>query len=297
MKTVIDALGQRFEVDAPSRRIVSLVPSETLSVYELVGLGPLLGRTEYCIEPVGLLDSVTVVGGTKSVDIEAVCALRPDLVLANKEENARPAVQALIDRGLRVHVSFPCTVQESLSYLENLCSLLCVDPEQNEAMIAVRSACARLQRQPSSPALPVFVPIWKDPWMTFDGRVYASDLLERCGARNVFSGRPRLYPLAADLGEAPPHDAGRVAGRDTRYPRTRIEEVLERGARAILLPDEPYAFSLAETEALREEIAGSGCLLEPIDGKVLFWYGTELVRAVDTLMVQIARLSGSLQQR
>jgi hypothetical protein len=295
VSSVTDALGQIFQVSAPPRRIVSLVPSETLSVVELVGPAPLLGRTQFCIEPAGALDSVAVVGGTKSVDVEAVCALAPDLVLANKEENARPAVQALIDRGLRVHVSFPCTVQESLAYLEDLCLLLHVDAEQSEALRTVRSACERLQRPAPLPLVPVFVPIWKDPWMTFDGRVYASDLLERCGAHNVFSGRPRLYPLSADLGESAPQPERRVVGRDTRYPRTRIEEALGRGAKAILLPDEPYAFSEADAVALRAEIAGSGCLVEPIDGKMLFWYGTQLARAVDSLIGQIARLSGRLR--
>lgn len=295
MSSVTDALGQIFDVTGPPRRIVSLVPSETLSVAELVGLAVLRGRTQFCVEPAGALDAVAVIGGTKSVDVEAVCALDPDLVLANKEENARPAVQALIERGLRVHVSFPCTVQESLAHLEDLCVLLCVDPAQSDALRAVRSACERLREPPAVPPLPVFVPIWKGPWMTFDGRVYASDLLESCGAHNVFNERPRLYPLSADLGRSEPHAQERVAGRDTRYPRTRIEEALERGAQAILLPDEPYAFSEADALALRAEIAGSGCLVEPIDGKLLFWYGTQLARAVDSLMEQIARLSGRLR--
>jgi ABC-type hemin transport system substrate-binding protein len=82
------------------------------------------------------------VGGTKSIDVEAVLALGPDLVLANKEENARPAVEALTKAGLDVHVSFPCTVAESIAYLEALAELLHVE-HTAEPLARARDAMER----------------------------------------------------------------------------------------------------------------------------------------------------------
>jgi len=290
MIVVVDAMDQQVTLERPPARIVSLVPSETVSLIDLVGVQRLVGRTDYCVEPAGLVDGIASVGGTKGFDVEAVKALRPDLILANKEENSRPQVQALIAAGLPVHVSFPCTVDESLAYLHTLCALLGIDPEMAEPLRSCRDASRKARRAEYDPPLPVFIPIWKDPWMTFDGGAYASDILELCGAHNVFSGRARRYPLSADLGKAKPWTEERVARRDTRYPRIRLEEIVERGARAALLPDEPYAFTEHDAAAIAELDGPHAIVIELVDGKDLFWYGTRAGGAIERLSVRIAGL-------
>jgi len=290
MIEVTDAIDRQVRLPRPPERVVSLVPSETLSVAELGGVARLVGRTDYCVEPAGTVEGIPSVGGTKGFDVEAVKALRPDLVLANKEENSRPLVQALIDTGLPVHVSFPCTVDESLDYLRNLCVLLGIDPERAPELVACEAAVARARENEVDDPLPVFVPIWKDPWMTFDGGAYASDVLLLCGADNVFSDRSRRYPLAADLGRAEALPQERTQDRDTRYPRIQLEEVAARGARAALLPNEPYAFTSDEAAVFAALDAASPIVVELVDGKDLFWYGTHLGRAVHRLTEEIARV-------
>ncbi len=290
MIEVVDAMDRQVRLARPAGRVVSLVPSETASVADLVGVESLVGRTDYCVEPLGEVETIPSVGGTKSFDVAAVKALRPDLVLANKEENGRPLVQALIAAGLAVHVSFPCTVDESLRYLESLCLLLGVDAEHSEMVVRCRSAAQRARRANRRTAVPVFVPIWKDPWMTFGGGAYASDVLAICGAHNVFSGRQRLYPLGADLGKTRPRSGRKVDGRDTRYPRIRLEEVIERGARAVLLPDEPYAFSEDDAIGFREIDVSPPLRVEPVDGKDLFWYGTRVAGAMARISDRVERL-------
>ncbi|MGB5545723.1 MAG: helical backbone metal receptor [Polyangiales bacterium] len=290
MIEVVDAIDRQVRLERPPERVVSLVPSETASVADLLAVRRLVGRTDYCVEPQGVIETIPSVGGTKGFDVDGVKSLRPDLVLANKEENSRPLVQALIAAGLTVHVSFPCTVDESLEYLESLCVLLGVDPEQSEPVTACRAAVRGARRSAQAVAVPVFVPIWKDPWMTFDGGAYASDVLELCGAHNVFADRPRKYPLAADLGKTQPMSERKVGARDTRYPRIRLEEVLERGARAVLLPDEPYAFSNKDAVDFADMNATPSVLIELVDGKDLFWYGTRLAGAVGRLGHRVDRL-------
>lgn len=293
MTEIRDALGQRHSAHEPAMRIVSLVPSETASVADIAGIDRLVGRTDFCVEPEGAVESVPSVGGTKGFDVEAVRDLGPDLVLANKEENSRPLVSALIDAGLTVHVSFPCTVAESNQYLVHLCALLGVDPEADPVRLCVEAA-ARADLDSQTDGLPVFVPIWKDPWMTFDGRAYASDVLRACGARNVFDDRARRYPLAADLGHRDAWSAERVADRDTRYPRIQLEEVVTRGARVVLLPDEPYAFSSDDFEDFGRLPVQSPLAVECVDGKDLFWYGTRVGGALDRLRVLVTRLAEAL---
>jgi ABC-type Fe3+-hydroxamate transport system substrate-binding protein len=288
MIEVTDAIDRQVRLERPPNRVVSLVPSETLSVVELVGIERLVGRTDYCVEPAGAVQAVPSVGGTKGFDVEAVKALQPDLVLANKEENSRPLVQALISAGLPVHVSFPCTVDQSLAYLEGLCLLLAIDAEEAAPVNRCRAAVESVRRREHADPLPAFVPIWKDPWMTFDEGAYASDLLRVCGAHNVFAGRPRQYPLAADLGISPPSPAERTEGRDTRYPRVRLEEVVDRGARVAFLPDEPYAFGEDDAAAFADLGSPEPIAVELVDGKDLFWYGTHVARAVERLSDQVA---------
>jgi len=283
-------MGRTVRLNGPAQRIVSLVPSETASVYDLVGLDRLVGRTDYCIEPTREIETVPSVGGTKGFDVDAVCDLGPDLVLANKEENGRPLVQSMIERGLTVHVSFPCTCASSNRYLEQLAALVGVAAESSPVVQRCKDALGRAEPALAPDALPVFVPIWRDPWMTFDGRAYASDVLRVCGARNVFEDRERRYPLAADLGRADAWSPEKVDQRDTRYPRIQLEEIVSRGALAVLLPDEPYAFGESDFDVFRS-LPGAPPIVTLVDGKDLFWYGSRLAGAIDRLSKQIAILS------
>jgi ABC-type Fe3+-hydroxamate transport system substrate-binding protein len=292
-EVVVDALGR--EVPAgEAGRVVSLVPSETESVVLLGGLDRLAGRTDYCVEPPEVAAAPSI-GGTKNVDVDAVVDLRPDLVLANQEENTKTAVEALIARGLRVHVSFPRTVDQSVAHLADLARLLGLDPGAHPLVAEVREAfreadAARARGLPGRDLVGVFVPVWKDPWMTFDGRAFASDLLELSGFRNVFSDRPRRYPLAADLGRRAPLAADRVGDRDTRYPRVSLAEVRDRNPSILLLPDEPYAFDEAGRTALLQEplLSGTPWVTRPervrlVSGRDLFWYGVHLRTSLPAL--------------
>ncbi|MCS6797599.1 MAG: helical backbone metal receptor [Myxococcota bacterium] len=267
----IDALGHRVRLARPARRVVSLVPSETLSVCTIAGVERLVGRTRYCVEPADALGSVPVVGGTKDVDVDAVLALEPDLVLANQEENTRRVVEALRARGIAVHVSFPCSVAASNAYLESLGRLLGADVTAYRASVEPTPIRAR-----------AFVPIWRDPWMTFDGRTFADDVLRAAGIANAFADRARRYPLSADLGHAPAVDPGE---RDTRYPRITLDEVVARAPDLVLLPDEPYAFGpsdVAELRALDVPAARAGRVLT-VCGADLFWYGVRTRAGIERL--------------
>jgi ABC-type Fe3+-hydroxamate transport system substrate-binding protein len=287
--TVIDALGRAVTPRARPVRVVSLVPSETESVVALAGRARLVGRTRFCEEPASVRDAA-IVGGTKDVDVAQVIALAPDLVLANQEENGRRDVEALIAAGLTVHVSFPRTLRGSADYLVSLCHLVGRDPAGAPEVGEAEAAAAAADRS-TGVGPRVFVPIWKDPWMTFDDRTFASDVLRAAGATNPFAGRPRRYPLAADL------DADREAidagSRDTRYPRVTLEEVEARAPEVVLLPDEPYAFGDAERAELaaRSMPAARAGAIHLVSGKDLFWYGVRAAAGVRRLRALLASAS------
>src|ERR1700733_4976929 len=120
---VEDDRGRFLDFGAPPRRVVSLVPSDTLNVAALGCASALAGRTDYCELPSDVVAKLPSVGGTKNPRVDAVCDLSPDLVLANQEENTRGDLEELARRGVRVYVAFPRRVVEGISHLGRLAQI------------------------------------------------------------------------------------------------------------------------------------------------------------------------------
>ena len=265
----------------PPRRIVSLVPSDTLNVLALGAGERLVGRTRYCDAP----DAAPVIGGTKDVDVDAVAKLSPDLILANQEENSRSHLEELAQLSLPVLVSFPKTVAEGLSHLGRLAKILEVDAREllRRGYAAVTEAQAALRMRPP---LRAFVPIWMDPLMTVNGQTYMNDAIRLGGADNVFADRQRMYPLAADLGQAVPRPSGT---RDTRYPRVTLDEVVERAPGIVLLPDEPHPFSEQDAGVFRRALPAATKVVR-CGGRDFSWYGAQSIEGVPRLRALIDSL-------
>lgn len=277
MLSLTDDLGRALVFPGPPRRIVSLVPSDTHSVIALGALDRLVGRTTYCESPEA--QGVATVGGTKDVDVAAVLALAPDLVIANQEENTRPALEALAQRA-QVLVSLPRRVEQGIAHLARLARVLGV-ADREPARSLIRRGYALHGAATTGPR--AFVPIWMDPLMTLNADTFGSDVLVHAGVGNAFGDRLRLYPLAADLGKTAPQDA---AGRDVRYPRVSLAEVAARKPDLVILPDEPHAFSPADERVIGEALPGVRTVR--VSGKDLFWYGAWTIDAIDRLASQLS---------
>ncbi|RMF51951.1 MAG: ABC transporter substrate-binding protein [Chloroflexota bacterium] len=278
-------------IDFVPQRVVSLVPSLTESLFEL-NLGQrVVGVTDYCIYPEAAR-ALPKVGGTKNPDIEKIKALAPDLVMLNSEENRREDADALQAAGIPIWVTQPNSVREAIELLWEIMEVF----EEASMVHRVRlieityETMRRYAEQ--NPPVRAFVPIWRDPWMTFNAQTFAHDLLFTCGALNVFAARERQFPLAADLGKAEPlaADDPRRAGRDTRYPRITLEEVEAAQPEIILLPTEPYAFSEADAlafDGLDVPAVRNGHIYI-VEGSWITWHGTRMARAFRHLPPVIA---------
>ena len=272
---VTDDLGRSLVFPHPPQRIVSLVPSDTHSIVALGAGGRLVGRTTWCEHG----DGVATVGGTKDVDVDAVLALEPHLVVANQEENSRRPLEQLAER-VPVLVSLPRRVDAGIGHLARLARILDIGDDAKVKDLIKRGY--ELPKQPEA-TLRAFVPIWMDPLMTLNAETFGSDVLARVGVTNAFGDRARLYPLAADLGKAMPQDA---AGRDERYPRITLEEITARGADLIILPDEPHAFSADDEAKLHAALPGARVVR--VSGKDLFWYGAWTIDAIPRVRALVA---------
>ncbi len=271
--------GMTWARDGGPRRIVSLVPSDTYSLLRLGAGERLVGRTEYCVEPAPEVAQIPIVGGTKSVDVAAVLSLAPDLVVGNREENRKKDIEELSAAGVEVWLSFPKTVGEGLEHTRRLASL--VRDVDNAALLEQAEVrYAALAGRHAAP-VPTFVPIWMEPLMTANHDTFLSDALELAGGQNVFSDRPRRYPLGADLGRRAAVEPGE---RDTRYPRVTLEELAARDPALVLLPDEPHAFSPADATVFQRVLPRARVIF--CDGKDLMWYGVRCLEGLD----RVARL-------
>ncbi len=269
MQTV-DELGFKLELAAAPQRIVSLVPSWTETLFAFGFEAEIVGVTRFCVEPAKAVVAVTKIGGTKNPDIKAILDLHPDLVIANAEENRREDIERLRAAGITVFTTYPRTVASAVESIRKLGNVV-GRPAQAGAMARdiVKSvseietglgAWAKLRFR-------VFCPVWKNPWIAFNGDTYAHDVLRMLGFNNIF----------ATAGE--------------RYPRVTLEETLELRPDFVLLPNEPYEFDAKDVEELKP--------LQPpplsrrivlIDGRDLHWYGARMVAGLKALAALLARV-------
>ena len=256
--TWMDALGRPVEINAPPKRIVSLVPSITETLFAF-GLGKhIAGVTKFCVEPAEGVAAVTKVGGTKNVDVAAVKGIKPDLVIANAEENEKADIDGLEVAGLPVFVTFPRSVAHATAMMRTLAEM--TDTAASAAPIiagieaeAALSRAADRERNP----LRVFCPIWRTPWMTIGPDTYMHDFLAVCGLENVY-------------GES-----------QERYPKVELADAAARKPEIVVLPDEPFRFSrrhVPEVAAAIPHIDESRIYL--VDGKDVCWYGPRIAGAL-----------------
>lgn len=258
---ILDATGRVHAFSAPPRRIVSLVPSLTETLFTL-GVGArLVAVTDYCVHPAAAVAALPHVGGTKNPDVDAIRALAPDLVLANKEENRRRDVETLEAAGIPVFVTYARTVREAVDEIR-LLGRICAATLPAEALAdEVEAALARQALRGAEPRTRTVALIWKDPYMAVGGDTFAHDLLAACGALNPFAD---------------------AEGR--RYPRVDIGALEAAAPEVILLPTEPYAFGARDREellALDCPAARSG-RVHVVEGELLSWYGPRMARALET---------------
>jgi ABC-type Fe3+-hydroxamate transport system substrate-binding protein len=245
----------------PPARIISLVPSLTEALFDL-GLGErVVGVTDWCVHPVAGVAPLPKLGGTKDPDVTAVLALRPDLVIANHEENTRRTVERLERAGVPVWVTYPRTVREGAALLRALAGLGAGEAAIRTVVEPVEQAVAKAERTLPARPVRVFCPIWRDPWMSVGADTYAQDLLTLSGCKNVFAER-----------------------RERRYPIVTLDDVVAAAPEVVLLPDEPYAFGPRDVAELRAlAVPAAPDRIHCIDGTWVSWYGARIRPALATL--------------
>jgi len=192
--SLTDVSGHTLTLAAPARRIVSLAPHITEQVFAAGAGDRLVGNVEYGTYPAAA-NAVPKVGGYSRLDLEAIVALKPDLVMAWQSGNSPAAVAKLRALGLTVYLSQPNAIADIAAELEQIGKLAGTETVANKAAAEFRARYTTLSaRYSQQSTVNVFYQIWKQPLMTVNGKQIISDAIRLCGGRNVFSGLPILAP-------------------------------------------------------------------------------------------------------
>jgi len=192
-----DDTGQEIRLKSPAKRIVALAPHIAESLYAAGAGDRLVGTVEYSDYPPEA-KKVTRVGGYSRIDLEAVAALKPDLVLAWESGNNMTQVDKLKALGLTVYVSQPNKMENVADQLERLGQLAGTEAVARPAAERFRQKLETLRKaNATKPKVRVFYQIWKSPLMTVGGQQIISDAIRLCGGENVFGHLGKMAPTVS----------------------------------------------------------------------------------------------------
>lgn len=252
-KTVKDDLGREVTFESPPRRVVSLCPSLTETLFALGLDAEVVGRTSYCVHPAERVRNVATVGGTKNIETDRVQALEPDLIIAAKEENPQDTVETLAGMS-PVYVVDVTDFETALHAITSLADLAGRDAQADELVGKIRAAFADLRPRTTHR---VAYLVWRDPYMAVGADTYICSMLAKCGCENV------------------------CAHLTDRYPEVTIEMLRRFAPQWVLLPSEPFPFDQTHVAELAPQLAPARVI--HVDGQMFSWYGSRMLAAAEYL--------------
>jgi ABC-type Fe3+-hydroxamate transport system substrate-binding protein len=248
-----DQLGNHITINFPPKRIISLVPSQTELLFDLGLNDEVVGLTKFCIHPIDKFATRTKVGGTKKLNFEAIRALRPDLIIGNKEENTKAEIE-LLQQEFPVWMSDVNTLEQAQQMIIDLANVVDRAPEAAYLSHLIGAGFRDLQTLAAQKQIDTKVAyvIWKDPYMFAGQNTFINDVMTKLGLRNVIS--------------------------ISRYPEVDFEALKLTNLQFLLLSSEPYPFSEKHVEELRKQLPDVEIMI--VDGEMFSWYGSRLVKAV-----------------
>ncbi len=247
-KVFKDQIGESVEISFPPKRIISIVPSQTELLYDLALEMEVIGITKFCIHPNEWFRSKKRIGGTKNLKIDQILELKPDLILANKEENDKTQVEKLKE-SIPVWTSDVKTIKDALEMISSVGGLVNKIDLASKIKNEIETGFEIFQNDTKKKCAYV---IWKDPLMVVGGDTFINSMLEKAGFENVFKNQ-------------------------NRYPTTSIEEILSLNIDALLLSSEPFPFKEKHIQEFEEQLPSKA--IKVVDGEIFSWYGSRMKKA------------------
>ncbi|MGI8637609.1 MAG: ABC transporter substrate-binding protein [Segetibacter sp.] len=256
-----DQLNNTIQISFPPKRIVSLVPSQTELLYSFELEKEVVGITKFCVRPDQWFKTKQRIGGTKTVNIEMVKSLQPDLIIANKEENVQEQIEAL-QQIAPVWISDIQTLDDALDMIQSVGKLVNKTSEANKIAAKITGRFKQIPTLKSK--LRTAYLIWKDPYMAVGSDTFINDLMSYCGFDNIFNNY-------------------------RRYPEITLEQLMKLECQLLLLSSEPYPFKEKHIEELQQLLPNTQIVLT--DGEIFSWYGSRLLVAPSYLTKFLAHVA------
>lgn len=248
MPLYTDQTGRKVEIPFPPKRIVSLVPSQTEYLAALGLEEEVVGITKFCTLPESWYQNKERIGGTKNLRIDLIRNLKPDLIIANKEENKLEQIEMLEDR-FPVWASDVTDLPTALVMMRQIGEITGKSKEAAKISSKISTGFEALPQLIAGKT--VLYLIWQQPWMAAGKHTFIDDVLQRLGLINL------------------------AAQGDNRYPVIPSEKLAELQPDYVLLSSEPFPFAHKHLEALQLRLTQSRIML--VDGKAFSWYGSRLL--------------------
>jgi len=255
-----DQLDREVVLSATPKRIISIVPSQTELLFDLGLNEEIVGITKFCIHPEEKVKQVAKVGGTKQLDIKKIKSLRPDLIIANKEENERNQVEELMN-SCPVWISDIGDLPGAIDMIGRVGELVGKADQAKKLAAEITQKFDRLSLHPTGKRAAYF--IWRKPYMIAGKGTFIDSMLQKCGLENAFE--------------------------QERYPEVTGETLVEANPDVILLSSEPYPFKEKHINELKAIVPRAKTKL--VDGELFSWYGSRLLHAPEYFEQLIANLN------
>ncbi|HTJ97561.1 MAG TPA: cobalamin-binding protein [Rhodocyclaceae bacterium] len=192
-----DDTQAEVRLQAPAKRIISLAPHITELVYAAGAGDKLVGTVEFSNYPPAA-EKLPRVGGYSRLDVEAIAALKPDLILAWESGNAPANLAQLRKLKIPVFVSQPDHIADIARDLERYGELAGTRDISTAAATKFRQRHAALQKQYANRRpVRVFYQVWDQPLMTINGHQIISDVIQLCGGQNIYANLAALAPTVS----------------------------------------------------------------------------------------------------
>jgi ABC-type Fe3+-hydroxamate transport system substrate-binding protein len=253
MLQIKDPLGTSFELESSPTRIISLVPSLTETLYDLGLEEKIIGITKFCVHPVHFKSTKKIIGGTKKVHFEKIRLLKPDFIIANKEENTKEMVVEL-RKICPVWVTDIATVADVLQTITDFGQLFNCRMEARKWNDKIAYSFEEFKSlSQKAPVRKAAYFIWKNPYMVAGTGTFIDELMQLNKFENCFKNQ-------------------------NRYPEVDIEVLKkEHDPEVVLLSSEPFPFKDEDAFEIGRFTHHSKTVF--VDGEMFSWYGTRLHQA------------------
>jgi ABC-type Fe3+-hydroxamate transport system substrate-binding protein len=242
-----DQIGNKLKLMQKPRRIVSLVPSQSEFLWDLGLKDELVGITKFCIHPAEMFKSIERVGGTKKVNIKKIRALKPDLIIGNKEENERSDIE-LLQKEFNVWMSDIYNFDDAFRMMSDIGKIAGKEKESEKIVEKSRASLPKVKNIFSGQTTAYF--IWYKPYMVVAKSTFIHYTLNYIGLKNAFE-------------------------QSERYPQMTDAQIVAADPEFCFLSSEPFPFTEKHLKELRDKLPNAKIVI--VDGEIFSWYGSRLL--------------------